>query len=61
MDIRERDYRASQIKYEMGLISNMELTSAMNELSQYRVQLQQARLTYRLAVDKYKYEISIGL
>lgn len=54
-------YEAAKLKFEMGMITNLELTSAITDYSQAEENLENAKLTYKLAVEKYKYEITIGL
>ncbi|MBQ8588244.1 MAG: TolC family protein [Clostridia bacterium] len=54
-------YEAVKLKYELGMISNLELTNGINELYDAQVSYANAKLNYRLAVEKYKYEISTGL
>ena len=60
-DIQSRNYEAGKLKFEMGTISNIELTELLNKQSSARVDVENAKLNYKLAVEKYKYEISIGL
>lgn len=59
--IKEIEYESAKIKYEMGLITNLELTSIMAELDSARVQLENAQVTYLLAVKKFEYDTTIGL
>lgn len=61
LDIRTQEYNVALIQYELGLITNSQLTGIMNSLTSTKIQLDNAKLTYKLAVEKYKYEISIGL
>ncbi len=60
-DIRLREYEAAKIKYDLGVISNIELTKAINDLYDAQVSYANAKLTYRMAIEKYKYEITTGL
>lgn len=60
-DIQARNYEAGKVKFEMGTISNIDLTDLLNKQSAARVDVENAKLNYKLAVEKYKYEISIGL
>lgn len=60
-DIQKRNYEAGKVKFEMGTISNIDLTDLLNKQSSARVDVENAKLNYKLAVEKYKYEISIGL
>ena len=43
------------------MITNLDLTSSINDLYSAQVSYANAKLTYRLAVEKYKYEITVGL
>lgn len=52
---------AAKLKYELGMITNSELTQTINTLYEVQTNYANAKLTYRMAVEKYKYEISIGL
>lgn len=61
VNIKNTEYESAKIKYEMGLITNIELTSAMANLDSSRVQLENARLTYLLAVLKFNYNTTIGI
>ena len=61
LNLKNSAYNIAKIKYDQGMITNMELMSAMNDVSQAEIELENAKLTYKLAVEKYKYEISIGL
>lgn len=60
-DIQARNYEAGKVKFEMGTISNIDLTELLNKKSSARVDVENAKFNYKLAVEKYKYEISIGL
>ncbi len=59
--LRESAYKIAQIKYEQGMITNTELLSALNDVYTAEVDFENAKLNYNLAVDKYKYDIQIGL
>lgn len=61
LNIQRQSYNASLLKYKMGMITNMKLTSELNTLSQCEIQSENAKLAYKLAVIKYKYNITIGL
>lgn len=60
-DIQSRNYEAGKLKFEMGTISNIELTELLNKQSSAQADVENAKLNYKLAVEKYKYEITIGL
>lgn len=59
--VKQLEYDSGKIKYEMGVITNIELTKIMTELEGCKVQLENANLTYLLATEKYNYDISIGI
>lgn len=61
LSIKNQEYEAAQLKFEMGMMTNTELTTILNEISEYEVELENAKLSYKLAVEKYQYEIAIGL
>lgn len=61
VSIKEQEYSVSKIQYELGMITNTQFTMAMNNVTSARIELENAKLTYKLAVKKYGYEISIGL
>lgn len=61
LSIKQVEYDSSVIKYEMGLITNLELTAKMTELDSCKVQLENARLSYLLAVLKFDYNTTIGI
>jgi len=60
-EIDLKEYDATKLKYELGMIANLELTKCINDLYTSQVNYANAKLGYRLAVEKYKYEITIGL
>ena len=43
------------------MITNAQLTATMNSVFNAETELENAKLTYKLAVEKYGYEITIGL
>lgn len=59
--IRQQEYEVSVIQYDIGMITNEQLISSMNLSTSAKIQLDNAKLTYKLAVEKYNYEIAIGL
>lgn len=60
-DIHSRNYSAGKLRFEMGTISNIALTELHTKLSSSATELENAKMNYKLAVEKYKYEISTGL
>lgn len=61
MKIKQTEYDSAVIKYEMGIITNLELTAAMTALDQSKVQYENAVVTYLLAVMKFDYNTTIGI
>lgn len=61
VEIYRQKYKAGKLKFEMGMITNDELTSIMNDLSESEIEYEKTKLTYKLAVEKYGCEITIGL
>lgn len=60
-DLVRREYEVTNLKVSLGLATNSELTQKMNEVSTANMDYERAKLSYKLAVQKYNYEISIGL
>jgi len=61
IDINTQKYNAAKLQYEMGMITNSQLTTILNDLRASEISYEQARLSHKLAVEKYGYEITIGL
>ena len=61
VSIKEQEYNVAKIQCSLGMITNTQLTAAMNSVTNARIELENAKLTYKLAVKKYGYEITIGL
>lgn len=61
LDIKEREYETAQLKFEMGMITNLELVKTQTELLQCQTELESAKLSYKLAVEKYQHEITYGV
>ncbi len=61
LKVKQIEYESAKIKYDMGVMTNLQLTSVMTELDSCKVQLENANLTYMLAVQKYGYDTTIGL
>ena len=43
------------------MITNLELTKSINDLYEAQTAFANAKVKYRLAVEKYKHEITLGL
>ena len=61
LNLKKNAYEIANIQYEQGLITNNELLSALNNLYTSETEYENAKLNYRLSVDKYKYDIQIGI
>ncbi len=60
-NMKVKEYDSAKVKYELGMITNLELTKTINDLYDAQVTYANAKLSYRMAVEKYKYEVTIGL
>lgn len=60
-ELKEQEYSVVNIKYGLGMATNTEVTNALNALASADIELENAKLSYKLATEKYGYEISIGL
>lgn len=61
LKLKKNDYNIAKIKYEQGLITNSEILTSLNNVYTAEVEYENSKLNYVLAVDKYKYDIQIGL
>lgn len=61
LEIKNQEYTVGVIQHDLGMITNTQLTGIMNNVTMAQIELENAKLTYKLAVEKYKYEITIGL
>ncbi len=61
LNLKKNSYDIAKIQYEQGLITNTELLSALNNVYTAEVEYENAKLNYRLSVDKYKYDVQIGI
>ena len=59
--LRRQEYNVAVIQHQLGMITNAQLTATMNSVFNAETELENAKLTYKLAVEKYGYEITIGL
>lgn len=59
--LKQKDYNVAKIQYDLGLITNTQLTAVMNNVTTAQTELDNAKLTYKLAVIRYGYEITVGL
>lgn len=61
LTLRQTEYEIGVIQHELGMITNTQLTAILSSVTNARIELDNAKLTYKLAVKKYGYDISIGL
>ena len=61
VDVAEALYESKKTMYDLGLITNLELTAAMTELETAKVKLENARVNYALSVIKFAYSTTIGI
>ncbi len=61
LNLRRQEYNIAKIQYELGMITNTQLMATYNSVSTAETELENAKLTYKLAVEKYGYETEIGL
>jgi len=61
LELRKKQSEAARLKYELGMIGNTEYIQAVNNVYAQQTAYESALLTYKLAVEKYGYEISLGL
>lgn len=60
-EIAKQTYEINKIKFDNGMITNSDLTESLNNYLSSNISLENAKLNYKLAVEKYGYEISVGL
>ena len=59
--LRQQEYSVACIQLELGLITNTQLTAIMSNVTAAQIELDNSKLTYKLAVEKYGYDTTIGL
>ena len=59
--LRQKEYEIATLQYDLGMITNTQLVTYMNIATSAKLNLDNAKLTYLLAMKKYNYEIEIGL
>jgi outer membrane protein TolC len=60
-EIKVKEYEGAKIKYEIGMITNTELTDSLNKMLNSEVEYEKSKLAYKLALEKYNYEIKTGI
>lgn len=61
LKLKNNAYNIAKVQFEQGMITNSELLSSQNAVYSAEVEYENAKLNYNLAVDKYKYDVEIGL
>lgn len=61
LKLKKNAYEIAKVQFEQGMITNNELLSDLNDVYKAEVEYENAKLKYNLAVDKYKYDIQIGI
>jgi len=61
LKLSQQEYNIAKVQYELGMITGTQLTSIMNAVTASQIELENAKLTYKLAVEKYGYDITVGL
>jgi len=61
VDIQKTLYEAAKVKFNMGMITNIELTEALTDYAMAEEEYERVKLNYLLAVEKYNYDVTIGL
>lgn len=61
LELKKKEYEVAKAQYEIGMITNSQLVSVLNSVGNAQIELENAKLTYKLATKKYGYEITIGL
>ncbi len=61
VSLNEKLYEAAALRFDLGMITNIDLTDQLNDLYDSKIALEQAKMNYKLAVEKYQYEVKIGL
>ncbi len=59
--IKNQEYNIAKVQYELGMITNTQLTAALSNVTNAEIELENSKLTHKLSVIKYGYEITIGL
>lgn len=60
-EIAKQKYDIAKLKFDGGMITNSELTRALNDSLSENIKLENAKLTYKMATEKYYAETTIGL
>lgn len=61
LELKMQEYNIAKVQYDIGMITNTQLTGTLNAVASAEIELENAKLSYKLAVEKYGYEITMGL
>lgn len=61
LSLKSQEYEVAKVQYELGMITNIQLTAALNAVTMAEIEFENSKLTHKLAVIGYGYEITIGL
>ncbi len=59
--LKNQEYNISKVQFELGMITNTQLSAALNNVTGAEIELANSKLAHKLAVIRYGYEITIGL
>jgi len=60
-EIKKQEYDVAVLQYDLGMITNSQLVAVTNAMTSSKIQIDNAKLTYILAIVKYKCETGVGL
>lgn len=61
LDHKISEFEVYKLRYDMGMITDLMLTGKSDEITAAEIAYENSLLSYKLAVEKYKYDITIGL
>ncbi len=61
LDYKKKEYEVNRLRFEMGMITSGVLTALSDELTMTEISYENALLAYKLAVENYNYQITVGV
>ena len=61
LDYKRKEYEVNKLRFEMGMITSGVLTALSDELTMTEISYENALLAYKLAVENYNYQITVGV
>ena len=55
LNLKKQEYQIAKVQHDIGMITNTQLTGALNAIASAEIEFENAKLTYKLAVEKYGY------